>query len=37
MCASEYMNGDERWCSSYDCACEDVEECYEYEEFVDYG
>ena len=33
MCTSEYMNGDIMWCSFYDCACRDVEECYEFEEF----
>ena len=35
MCTSEYMNGDIMWCSFYDCACRDVEECYQYEEFED--
>lgn len=34
-CTSEYMEGDIRWCSFYDCACEDVEECNEYEEFYE--
>ena len=32
MCTSEYMNGDDMWCSAYDCACRDVEECYQFEE-----
>ena len=36
MCTSEYMNGDVMWCSSYDCACRDVEECYQFEEFEDW-
>ena len=36
MCTSEYMNGDIMWCSSYDCACRDVEECYQFEEFKNY-
>lgn len=34
-CVHEYMNEDIRWCSYYDKACTDVEECYQYEEFVD--
>ena len=34
-CTSEYMNGDVRWCSFYDKPCADVEECYQFEEFVD--
>ena len=33
LCSSEYMNGDIMWCSFYDCACRDVEECYQFEEF----
>ena len=36
MCTSEYMNGDTMWCSFYDCACRDVEECYQFEELDDY-
>ena len=32
-CASEYMNGDVRWCSFYDAPCKDVNECYNFEEF----
>ena len=32
ICTSEYMNGDTMWCSFYDCACRDVEECYQFEE-----
>lgn len=34
-CCSHYMNGDDMWCSFYDCACRDVEECYQFEEFDD--
>lgn len=31
-CTSEYMQGDIRWCSFYDCPCKDVTECNQYEE-----
>lgn len=34
-CTSEYMEGDVRWCSFYDCACKDVDDCNEYEEFYE--
>ena len=34
-CVHEYMHEEEgvRWCSFYDKACKDVEECYQFEEF----
>ena len=34
-CVHEYMNGDEMWCSFYDKSCETVEDCYQYEEFLE--
>lgn len=34
-CTREYMNGNIRWCSFYDKACKEVEECNEYEEFYE--
>ena len=36
-CVHEYMHEDYdvRWCSFYDKECKKVEECYQFEEFVD--
>lgn len=36
-CVHEYMNGDSRWCCFYDKCCKDVDECYQFEEFDEYG
>lgn len=33
-CSHNYMNGDDRWCSYYDVACTDVDECYQWENWT---